>query len=366
MRISLLSHICRLSFVLIPAAVLTLSVPVSGQDQAVTPEPAVSAPPTVPAWAFPIAPGRGGGQARIGRGRAGARGAATTSEGAGRRGRGAQDPTPRTVPNSTVTYMAGETGQFNIADWHPDEHPPLPPVVQYGRRPDVGACGYCHLANGFGKPENAPLAGQPVEYIVQQMHDYRDERRLGSEPLVVGPALMVRIAKAATEEEIRAAAEYFAAVKRAPWIRVIEADMVPVTRNAGVMYAVVEGGGEEPIGVRILEVAENYALTQLRDGGSGFIAYVPPGSVAEGEALVKTGGNGKTVACGICHGPDMRGLGTVPSIAGRSPSYMGRQMYDFKSGSRNGVSAPLMNPIVAQLDDEDIVNILAYLSTLAP
>jgi cytochrome c553 len=356
----------RIGTALAAVAFVAYVVPGPAQEpaqQAAAPETAILAPSKVPAWAFPLPPNRAGGGGR----RDGARG----GEGAGRaggRGRAAQDMTPLTVPDSTVTYLPGETNQFNIADWHPDRHPPLPSVVQYGRRPGVGACGYCHLANGFGKPENAPLAGQPVEYIVQQMRDYRDGRRLGSEPRVVGPSLMVNIAKAATDEEIRIAAEYFASVKRTPWIRVIETDTVPITRNTGVMYAVVEGegAGTEPLGVRILEVAENYALTQRRDGGSGFIAYAPVGSLARGEALVKTGGNGKTLACAICHGPDMRGLGAVPSIAGRSPSYMGRQMYDFTSGSRNGLSAPLMKPVVAQLTDQDIVDILAYLATLAP
>jgi cytochrome c553 len=122
----------------------------------------------------------------------------------------------------------------------------------------------------------------------------------------------------------------------------------------------------EPIGVRILEVAENYAATELRDGGSGFIAYVPVGTVKKGEMLVRTGGNGRTFACAPCHGSDMRGIGPVPSIAGRSPSYMGRQLYDFKNGTRNGPSAPLMKGVVSNLSDEDIVDILAYLSTLAP
>jgi cytochrome c553 len=241
----------------------------------------------------------------------------------------------------------------------------MPDVVSHGRRPDVRACGYCHLANGFGKPENAPLAGQPAEYIVQQMNDFKNARRTGSEPRIVGPALMIAIAKAATDEEVRVAAEYFAAVRRKPWIRVIEAETVPVTRNSGVMYVPVEGGGVEPIGNRILEVAENYAATELRDGGSGFIAYVPIGSVKRGEVLVATGG-GRTIACGICHGPDMRGLGVVPSIAGRSPSYMGRQLYDFRTGVRHGLSAPLMKGVVANLTDADIVDILAYLSSLAP
>lgn len=362
---------------LVAATVFSFSISTSAQQQGAAAPPAVSAPSTVPAWAFPLPPARGGGRGPAaagapGAGAARAGGAAPagpTAPGgqAAPAGRGAPDPTPRHVPNSTVTYTAAQTrDSFSIADWHPDEHAPLPSVVQYGRRPDVRACGYCHLANGFGKPENAALAAQPAEYIIQQMRDFRDGKRLGSEPRVVGPALMATIAKAATDEEIKIAAEYFASVKRKPWIRVVEGDIVPVTKNMGVMYAVVEGAGTEPIGTRIVEVSENYEATELRDGGTPFIAYVPAGSVKKGEALVKTGGNGRTVACGICHGPDMRGLGAVPSIAGRSPSYMGRQMYDFKSGSRNGSGAALMKGVVAQLNDEDIVNVLAYLSGLAP
>jgi cytochrome c553 len=347
------------------SAVSPLIVQTAPQEPSSTPAAAPAAPSfAVPAWAFPIAPGRAGGA-----GRGAARGEAASVPGASAapaRGRGPVDPTPRHVPNSTVEYTAAQTrDSFNIADWHPTEHPPMPDVVQHGRRPDVRACGYCHLANGFGKPENAPLAGQPVEYLIQQMHDYRDGRRMGSEPRVVGPAQMVTIAKAATEEEIRAAAEYFAAVKRKPWINVIETDMVPVTRNAGVMYVVVKDGGTEPIGNRIVEVSTNYEATELRDGGTPFNAYVPTGAVKKGETLVKTGA-GKTLACATCHGASMKGAGMVPSIAGRSPSYMGRQMYDFKNGTRHGANAALMAPVVATLSDEDIVNMLAYLATLEP
>ena len=359
---------------LLALAFVTIVVSARAQQESTGGNAATSPASSLPAWAFPIPPGRAGGPATPARaGGAAAGGPATPTRaggapgGAGARGRGAQDQTLLSVPGGTRQYTAAQTrDNFNIADWHPDEHAPMPEVVSHGRRPDVRACGFCHLANGFGKPENAALAAQPADYIVQQMHDYRDGRRTGSEPRIVGPSLMIAIAKAATEEEIRAAAEYFASVGRKPWIRVIEADMVPVTRNGGVMYVVVDGGGTEPVGNRIVEVAENYQATQLRDGGSGFIAYVPVGSVKRGEALVTTGGNGKTVACGICHGPDMRGLGVVPSIAGRSPSYMARQLYDFKSGSRNGPSAPLMKGVVAQLTDTDIVEMLAYLSTLKP
>ncbi|MCC7007963.1 MAG: c-type cytochrome [Acidobacteria bacterium] len=376
---------CRILVVALSFAAAPFAVPTAARQQSAPTPAAAAAPSTVPAWAFPIPPSRGGGRGPAAGSAAGAAsgpaagapagaaGAQTPGPAAAQgapapaRGRGAVDPTPRSVPNSPRQYTAAQTrDSFSIADWHPDEHPPLPDVVEHGRRPEVRACGYCHLANGFGKPENAPLAGQPAEYLIQQMHDFRDGKRLGSEPRVVGPALMVTISKAATEEEIHTAAEYFASVKRKPWIKVIEADMVPVTRNTGVMYAVVEGAGTEPVGNRIVEVSTNYEATELRDGGTPFLAYVPTGAVKKGEALVKTGGNGKTVACGICHGANMKGVGVVPSIAGRSPSYMGRQLYDFKSGSRHGTNSALMQPVVANLTDEDIVDMLAYLATLEP
>ena len=78
------------------------------------------------------------------------------------------------VPGSDVTFRRSELRDlFNPPDWHPDNHPPPPPVVASGRRPDVRACGFCHLPNGQGRPENSSVAGQPAEYIVQQMRDYR-------------------------------------------------------------------------------------------------------------------------------------------------------------------------------------------------
>jgi cytochrome c553 len=88
----------------------------------------------------------------------------------------------------------------------------------------------------------------------------------------------------------------------------------------------VEGSEREPLGQRIVEIPDNLEQFESRDPRSTFTAYVPVGSLAKGEALVTTGGPGKTLACGACHGPDLRGLGPLPSIAGRSPSYMFRQL----------------------------------------
>ena len=105
---------------------------------------------------------------------------------------------------------------------------------------------------------------------------------------------------------------------------------------------------------------------RLRDPRSGFVAYVPTGSLTKGQALVDTGASGKTIACSICHGDGMKGLANVPRIAGLHPIYIARQLYLFKDGSRGGPDAPLMNKPVARLTDEDILNIAAYLGSLSP
>jgi cytochrome c553 len=132
------------------------------------------------------------------------------------------------------------------------------------------------------------------------------------------------------------------------------------------MWAPDEGGGTEPIGERVIEVPENLQLVEMRDGAAPFLAYVPVGSLKRGEALVRTGGGGKTIACTTCHGDNLKGLGNIPSIAGRSPSSLGRQLFDFQTGARHGTNAALMQAPVAKLTNADVVNITAYLASLEP
>src|ERR1700750_2254055 len=139
---------------------------------------------------------------------------------------------------------------------------------------------------------------------------------------------MIDLAKAMTDEELKEAAEYFAAIPWSPWTRVVETDMVPKTRIAGNLYLKAPGGGTEPIAGRIIEMPENEEQAEtLRNPHSGFVAYVPVGSIAKGRDLVTTGGTkiigdrivpGRTTPCGLCHGPDLMGVADVPPIAGRS------------------------------------------------
>jgi cytochrome c553 len=222
------------------------------------------------------------------------------------------------------------------------------------------------LPNGLGRPENASLAGLPAAYIVQQVADFKSGARKSSEPRGLPATLMAATAKAVPEAEVAVAAEYFANLGRKPWIRVVETDTVPRTRVAGWMLVATGDGGSEPIGQRIIEMPEDLERTERRDARSGFVAYVPPGSVARGEVLASTGDAGRTVACALCHGSGLKGLGPVPGLAGRSPSYIVRQLYDIQHGTRAGLWTPLMQNVVAKLTGDDFVSIAAYTASLPP
>ena len=275
------------------------------------------------------------------------------------------DPAPKQVPGSSVSLTTAQTRDaFNPPDWHPSGHPQMPEAVAHGRRPELRACGFCHLVNGQGRPENASLAGLPAAYIIQQMADFKNGDRKSAEPRMGPPNAMIQDAKAATDDEVKTAAAYFASFPYKKWVRVVESKEVPKTRIAGSMH-VPTNDGTEPLGQRIIEMPEDLARTELRDAASGFVAYVPPGSIKRGESLVKTGG-ATTVACGTCHGADLKGLGPVPPLAGRSPSYTVRQLFDLQQGVRKGPWSALMKSAVEKLTIDDMIAIAAYTASREP
>ncbi len=277
------------------------------------------------------------------------------------------DGTLRHVPDSNVALTLSQVRDgFMSPDWHPEDHPPMPEVVVHGRKPAVMACGYCHRASGTGGPENTSLAGLPATYIIQQMADFKSGVRSTSIPDRAPPKNMIALSKVVTTEEVEAAAAYFSSLKPKPIIRVVEADMVPKTHAHGWHLADLGTGEKEPIGQRVIEFPENAEQFVSRDSRSRFVAYVPTGSVERGRVLATTGGEGRTVQCGICHGPDLKGLGPIPGIAGRSPSYIVRQLFDFKHGARAGISSALMKPTVDKLTLEDMVALAAFAASQAP
>jgi cytochrome c553 len=271
------------------------------------------------------------------------------------------DPALISVPGSTQRFTQGQIdGGYDVADWYPDEHPPMPQVVAKGGKPPVRACAMCHLPNGNGHPENAGLAGLPVAYLIGQMHAYVSGQRSGPRA-----ASMVPIAKNMSAEDMLASAEYFAALRPGPWTRIVETETVPQTYlGLGAVRYRGPGGGTEALGARIISVPENDALGERRDSHTGFVEYVPPGSVARGKTLVEQGVGG--INCKTCHGRSLTGRGEIPGLAGRLALVMFRGVNDIGLGHRATAGAVAMRAAMPALNQEEMIAVAAYLATLPP
>ena len=287
---------------------------------------------------------------------------------------------PRQLPGSSATYSLVDVRDgSNVIDWYPEDHPSMPDIIKYGPA-KAGAirrgCGSCHLPNGLGRPENAAPSGLPPAYFIQQLHDFRNGLRRSADPRKPNTNTMIELARAMTEEEITQSAEYFAAIQWQPRVKVIETELVPKTRIQGNLFLAVEEARTEPIAGRIIEVpADEERAERFRDPRSGFVAYVPAGSLERGKQLVTLGGakivnneivQGPTSPCTTCHGLDLMGLAEAPPIAGRSPSYLARQLFDIQQGTRRGRNVELMRSILTKLTPADITAITAYVAFKFP
>jgi cytochrome c553 len=272
------------------------------------------------------------------------------------------DGKPLQAAGSTKFYTRKEiNSQMDSPNWYPDEFPNMPTIVAHGNGTTVRACIGCHLPHGLGHPENSRLAGTTAAYLTRQLADFKSGARKGE-----GAGVMNRFAKDMTPDEIRDATEYFASLKPKPWTKVVETATVAKSYFNGTRRLQYSDGGSEPIGNRIVELPLDKEQVELRSPHATFVSYVPVGSLAKGEALVTTGGGGKTLPCAICHGAGLKGLGDVPNIAGRSPGNIARQIYYFQTGDRGGPSAALMKGVVEKLTGDDVINIAAYVASLPP
>jgi cytochrome c553 len=273
--------------------------------------------------------------------------------------------TPLHLPDSRVTYTEAQLfDQFAVPDWHPDSHPPLPAVVAHGVQPQVYACGYCHLANGRGRPENASLAGLPRDYMLQQLADFKSGARRIAWPHPNAPSdAMIQVASHLNGPDAMAAVAYFSGLTLTQRSRVIEGDSVPAFKVTGWTYLPLPGGQREPLGERLLEIAPDALRDARRDDQMQYDAYVPAGSIERGRALATGAG---VTACISCHGAALRGMAVFPPIAGRSASYLLRQLYAFKSGTRHSPTDLTMAPVVAPLSAADMIAVCAYAASLAP
>jgi cytochrome c553 len=264
------------------------------------------------------------------------------------------------LAHSGLTFRAAQlTDLFYAPDWFPRAHGAMPDIVALGRRPDVYACGYCHSPSGQGRPENSSLAGLSATYIEQQVADFRSgDRRSPWRGPYRPPDLMIHLAAYVTAEELASAAEYFSKQRLRPRVRVVEGRRVPRARVEGLVYAAVPGGGDEELGERLLEFAPDPVRHESRDETMRYVAYVPVGSIGRGRS--------SSLSCVSCHGPALRGVGLIPGLAGRSPSYLLRQLLAFKVGARAGRTGAQMKLVAANLQLADMIDVAAYAASLPP
>jgi cytochrome c553 len=276
------------------------------------------------------------------------------------------DPTLFSVPGAKNKFTRAQIRDiYNIADWRPEDHSKMPKVVYAGRKPEVRACGYCHTPAGTGRPENARLAGLPKGYFIAQMKAYRDGLRVSAVPGRGPTTTMQQVGHDATEAEAEEAAIYFAAQQPRSFLRVVETDTTPPVQEVNFIFKQVEGA-RVPLGMRIIEAPEDFEQFELRDPRAGFVAYVPKGSIARGKTLAESWGEERVYRCASCHGENLKGKDDVPGLAGKSPTFIGRQLHDLKVGTRKGGQSELMIPVVKDMRNADIVALAAYLGSLAP
>lgn len=73
-------------------------------------------------------------------------------------------------------------------------------------------------------------------------------------------------------------------------------------------------------------------------------------------------GKSKSALCAACHGAAGVSAADIwPNLAGQKQGYLVKQIKAFRDGSRKD---PSMQPMVANLSDEDIDNLAAYYSSL--
>jgi len=273
------------------------------------------------------------------------------------------DGTVYSLPGSDGRFTRGQisgAGRKPPADWYPGDHPAMPKIIAAGDPArEITACAGCHYPNGKGRPQNANLAGLNGAYLARQLREMKSGVRKSAEPRKHNAQQMVDFAKAMTESEIGEAAAYYAALPVTVPIQVVETATVPKMRSQEGMWLPHEDRTRQPIAGRVIETPADVDREQLRDPHAGFIAYVPVGAVAKGRRLATEHG------CEGCHGAGLRGgVDETPAIAGRSPSYLARQLYDFQQGARHGEMAAAMREVSAKLTAADIVNLTAYAASL--
>ena len=205
----------------------------------------------------------------------------------------------------STTLVAAVGAQTQAGAQKTDTTPRGAEIVAHGTSAGAVACARCHGFDGLSGGSGAfpILANQSGAYLSKQLRDFASGTRLN--------AIMTPIAKALTDEEIDAVAQYYATVRATT--------MPPPARS--------------------------------------------PDLVKRGEALATTGDTARQVLpCAACHGA--QGVGeppVTPYLAGQYGQYIVSQMVMFNRGYRKNA---LMSTEARKLAEGDYEALGAYFEGL--
>jgi len=171
-------------------------------------------------------------------------------------------------------------------------------------------CAACHAADGnSAAPANPKIAGQFVEYLDKQLHDFKAQ---GGKKAARESAIMAGMVANLSEADMKGLASFYAQQKLKP-AAASDKDLA--------------------------------ALGQKVWRGGNAASGVP--------------------ACAGCHGPAGAGLpGQYPRLAGQYPEYVAAQLKAFKEGARANDPNGAMRGVAARLTEREIRAVSEYAAGL--
>jgi cytochrome c553 len=271
------------------------------------------------------------------------------------------------MPGSTVVVSkAAFADDGHPVDWFPQSHPPAPKVVTQKLGKGPTPCAACHFFSGRGAPGAADLAGLSSDYIIAQVNAFKSGARRSALAGQPSTGEMIKVAEAINASDLREAAAYYAKLPRRQWVTVVETASVPKTTPDQYGWLnPAPGGGREPIGNRVVELATDLQAMFMGNDRITVTDYVPQGAIARGAAIVASGGGGRQ-PCAICHGGSLQGTSMAPPLAGRSAAYLARAIWDIRTGARHDGAAAMMAGAARGLTPSQIVDVTAYLASRKP
>lgn len=166
-------------------------------------------------------------------------------------------------------------------------------------------CTACHGSAGVSTTPTWPnLAGQNAEYIVKQLHDFKDKKRENPQ--------MSPMTAALTDQDIEDLAAYYASLDPA-------------------------------------------------------VGEAAPKNITEGENLYRAGNASTGVAaCMACHGPDGSGnpAAKYPALSGQHAEYIEATLKAFKSENRANDEKNIMRTIAGKMTNDEIETVANYIQGL--